>query len=46
MTAARDISIQGTGPNPDEPRRPEPMLDPDGTEDAAEIDVQSGGAVR
>ena len=41
MTPPMAISIQGTGPDPDEPRRTGPVLDPDGTEDAAEIDAQA-----
>ena len=41
MTPPMDISIQGSGPVPDEPRRTDPVLDPDGTEDAAEIDAQA-----
>ena len=41
MTPPMDISIQGIGPHPDEAGRPDPALDPDGTEDAAEIDAQA-----
>ena len=41
MTPPVDISIQGTGPDPDEPTHAEPVFDPEGTQDAAEIDAQA-----
>ena len=41
MTPPMGISIQGTGPDPDEPTHAEPVFDPEGAEDAAEIDAQS-----
>lgn len=41
MRPPMDISIQGTGPDPDEPRRADPVLAFDGAEDAAEIDAQA-----
>ena len=41
MAPPMDISIQGTGPDPDEPAHADPVLDPDGAEDAAQIDARA-----